>query len=521
MIRLTTIIAVLTLSAHASAQNVDVAALKDLVPMPRGSFNFGFGVDSLNGIKITNEPIDHTAEIAAIEKSIQLNLDDAERYCRLSELYPASQKQKRDDAVAWAVDLAKRGLAGEPDNPKWIAQLGRAYYCARNTKNAEPLLRRAAKLSPNDPDRWIQLGYCLYCRGLAELVVEGNAEIVWDHERLYALLWSSPPSPEMVAAFRKAITESSECFDLAVAASRQNANSYLQRYCFRFGRSTTEVFLNTLFGAKSDQDVANQFLLDTDWQTIADLSPDDPRAIGYAVFTKAMQAVATSDEGRDDPIRFSPKDREIVDRRLVQLDKLMSHKDRRISNDARYCRAFLCFLADRNYARCARLIRDGIKDRPEHIPSLELLYAATVELAQWREALEVASLLVRLQNTPITRHYAARAAFEQNEVEVSERHLRAGLNLAPKDFNCNLGLAAVLTKRYSKHVQEEIRESLFRAEAYCPEENPNARGETLIVRSIFSALNGDVEFARRNTRELLEREPRNELAKDLARILEK
>jgi tetratricopeptide (TPR) repeat protein len=523
MLRFATILAVLAFAGRSDGQESQTTqSLKELAVMPRtGDITFSIGFNTVNGFFIEGEDIDHSAEIRAIEGSLRGNLDDAEKYGRLSVLYATDEKSKA--AGERTVELAKRRLAENPNDPAFIWKLGRAHFHSGEFLEAEPHLRKAVELLPRENEAWIDLGNCLFSISSRQLV-NGNKSISIFSDRFVKFLSEHPISAERLAEINQRRDESAACLDRAVELAPESPNPYWHRATIRALRRLQDSYLQQASGARPNSRLELQRYLDQDWQTAAKLAPENPLAIGQATLWMFMAYVL----GSDDPqatfhsMKFNAEDQKLVDERNGQLERLMSHRDRKISADARYVRAVLLFLLEKDSSRSSKLVRESLKERRTHFPSMELLFACLADGKEWAEALSLSEERLRIADKPSLRYNAAVSAFHLGKLDVAERHLRQGLRLDPKDLDCNLGLTAVLLNRFDKSNVDEIRQCLFEAEIQCPEGDSSVRrSETVVLRSVAAALMGDLPFARRTIQKLLENEPNNQPAKNLAKVLGK
>jgi tetratricopeptide (TPR) repeat protein len=325
------------------------------------------------------------------------------------------------------------------------------------------------------------------------------------------------------------MNEAASSLDRAVKLAPNNRDCYLLRGGIRINRDAQEMVIRRVVGRPFDgNETLKSMFANQDYQKAASLSPDSPRMIavatGMILADCAANRKTTVITDFRQPISWPADVRAVVDERNKQLERLMSHDDGLIAADARCFRALNHVMVDKELSRAATLLRETLKRRPEHNLSFDLLCTTLSLLSEWKELQTVAEarLSMKGRDDIWTRYPAARAAFELKQYDRAEKHLRAGLQADPKSCLGNLALASVLIKSYDKSRSDEIRELLFRADINIPPPSFGSmtfQSDASLLRSIFCALDGDVGFARRNLRELLEREPHNEKAAKIAKVL--
>ena len=239
----------LTLTALSLAANaaVDAAKLRQAVPLPE--VTFGFGYQATNGLIISNNEQDQTAQSAALKKSLTGGAEDAGRWQQLGLFYYQTKDMaasKQAYAKASALYLAQ--TQKQPGNEPLLVQYGVVLNASEASAQAEPLLRRAVQLAPQDAEAWAVLGQALMNQAFPALLTPEQRKIGVSLEQPAALngqFKDYKPSPEQVQQARQFLKEAHRCFDKAVLVQPQAPIGYVYRAGFHmYGQAILTNLIN-------------------------------------------------------------------------------------------------------------------------------------------------------------------------------------------------------------------------------------------------------------------------------------
>jgi tetratricopeptide (TPR) repeat protein len=141
-------------------QKVDKDKLRELARVPIQNWSFGFFGVTPGSTQETEKEKETTAKkIADLEKNLQGNDSDAEKYLELGDLYEAGEKSK--SACSSAAKLFEKRLESEAES-SWIhIQYAKALIGNGDFKEAEKQVLEGIRISPEEAGGWQALG-CLY-----------------------------------------------------------------------------------------------------------------------------------------------------------------------------------------------------------------------------------------------------------------------------------------------------------------------------------------------------------------------
>ncbi|HZZ78646.1 MAG TPA: hypothetical protein VFE62_09015, partial [Gemmataceae bacterium] len=296
--RLAIVLVFFCVASRGECQPVDAKKLCELIRLPKGSMTLGFGINSRRGFVLSGESVDHSAEIAALEKALCGDAMDAERYYRLSELYDQTEKRRQADAKA-AV-LFRKQLQEDPHNGRLAMRLGRCLP-VENSAEIEMLLRRAVKLAPNDGECWVELGDFLWNKSFETFVGPGMKGAP-QMDAFMSIIATGKVPPERLRASRKIAKEAHACMDRAVTIAPRRSRFYLTRAT----ASSFDTMLDSIFDESGQ--VATIDGLDVmarvfgklsaakvfaDLQKAAELEPTSPRAQAIAGCAQMLSVLGT------------------------------------------------------------------------------------------------------------------------------------------------------------------------------------------------------------------------------------
>ncbi|HWG42125.1 MAG TPA: tetratricopeptide repeat protein, partial [Gemmataceae bacterium] len=315
------LLAVILLAGRVEAGTINKPKLRKLAELPAITITSVIRFSTTYGYSFNQEKPNAVAEIARLRKQLKGDASDAERYQRLSLLYAKADRTKEsDEASAKAVALCRQQVREHPQDMRWLAQLGDALVEDGQTEEGEKLLRRAVKEAPNEWRAWLALAQCV--DGLSLRAVTGDKPFTFryaDHKLLIPALLKTKPTEKQIAAMRRLRKEAKADYDRAIALAPREAKSYLWRAASHGIHGAVEAGLHMGRGEKVN---VMMYLVTpecaADMSRAARLSPNDPAAIGAAMFLEIMACILhdkmdlseKKDLSADVP---AAKDRSVVD----------------------------------------------------------------------------------------------------------------------------------------------------------------------------------------------------------------
>ena len=226
--RLFLLILVAGLGCYGAAPETGAKKLREVVRLPTIDFAFSLKFQSGNGwtLSVVGAEEDSSAEIATLRKELRGDISDAERFTRLKELYAkANDKTNSQAAAAKALELWRRRVELQPDNGRFLAELGRSLAGAEKYVEAESVLRKATTVAPAEWKCWIALGTFLDAKAHRTL----GSDSLQPGENLFAGIFGKPPSANQVKEAEKLFDEAGECFNKAVTTAPKEAEAYFER----------------------------------------------------------------------------------------------------------------------------------------------------------------------------------------------------------------------------------------------------------------------------------------------------
>jgi len=529
--RLFLLILVAGLGCYGAAPETGAKKLREVVRLPTIDFAFSLKFQSGNGwtLSVVGAEEDSSAEIATLRKELRGDISDAERFTRLKELYAkANDKTNSQAAAAKALELWRRRVELQPDNGRFLAELGRSLAGAEKYVEAESVLRKATTVAPAEWKCWIALGTFLDAKAHRTL----GSDSLQPGENLFAGIFGKPPSANQVKEAEKLFDEAGECFNKAVTTAPKEAEAYFERAVHRSMRNACESVFRILRGELSDRtDITRaMFTPDSipDFREVVRLSPKDPLAIGGCAFfeawSQAMQKRAAVQSGEDLWNLLPDETRQSILGLFARLEDLSGSSDPRLAAGAFTSLAVARAIVRGDFRGGITHLRRALALAPSSDLTMDLLISLHVREARFDDLLPLCEERVKRKDTSHNRGVLAKVYDKLNQTEKAEDQLRSILKKEPDHVWANLALASLLLKR-------DTEESTFRdaARAFERVKSSLEKNDTSDVQdlrtyhalsvAVFYGLAGRKDAALDVVREVLSRDKDNDYAKQILAAL--
>jgi tetratricopeptide (TPR) repeat protein len=485
---------------------------------------------------------DKVKRIAVLEKELQGNTSDAERYAELAELYDDDDRPQEivDGAYAKARQLFRKRIKKEPANGWLHAQLAAVLW--QNPEAMEAAGRQAVHCSPKDCRCWITLGKILFHRAIQPLLgIEQRTILPSDLslQQIVGQIAAKQHSASLLKQSDSRLQESLECFDKAVSAAPGEPAAYGWRVFFQYTASSlrgTLCWAQHLPLPDRHQSFQDSHIL-SDMRHLAFLLPDSPEMLGDLASACLMEAAMIhadkSEPGEsvsdmDDtqgPNGYSKEAKKYVDRALAILD-LLAESDQP-SEAALACRiAAFSFIELEDLGKAEEQAGRAAQLEPSKEENWDLLVYCKQTLDEkdhGRRAYDVCQQ--KLQHFPSARSQLAlaRACVPLELFDEAEAALRAGLKDEPGDIPCQLALAATLLLKDDRPgTVIEVRQLLQQLiSSFSQQNDRNQKAQLVFLAAICEALYGETDSSFRDFKLLDGYEPKKDLVQKALKLFEK
>lgn len=542
----TALIALVLLAGRAQAAEVNKVRLRELADLPTINVTAGIGFSTIYGFSFNDAKPDPEAEIARLRKQLQGDASDAERYQRLGLLLAKTDhKKESDEAYARAVALCREQVREHPDGMRWLARLGAALVDAGQSAEGEKLLRHVVEKAPKEWRAWLALARYVDEQSLRAAIGDERFTITYaDHNLMISALLKKKPTEKQLEEMRRLWKEARADYDRAVSLAPQEVQPYFRRAASNWMHGAVEAGLRRGKGEKVNQTA--ELLrpeVAADLSQVARLSPDDPLAIGMAIYLETMTCILHEKmdlSGVEDSLKgflaaknsslaeFLPApSREFVHWGLDRLEQLTKVQDKARATVACEMLADVRMLLDlwskgehtfsvlfpqkeekeKKIASILGYLRRAVELDPSRERAWELLVALLVEQGEYGEAADAARKRLEARDNAHNRFVMAKVYAKQNQIDRAADQLRVGLRRDPKDLNCSLGLSAILLKRDDAKSLKEAGDLLDAAESRIRDEkNTSHQANYRLLRGIHAALCDRSEQANELFKQVLRQE---------------
>lgn len=542
MRKATALLVFVTVSASAAAaEEFDRARLRGLVQLPTLTFLFGVGVNSEDGIVLMGEKVDAPAEIAALLKQMKGDASDAERYHRLARLYSLQlQKDESKQARARATELYRQRAKADPRNGYALAQVAQTLEVAE----AEPLLRQAVKLSPDDWRCWVELAKCQDGRAVEALFGDPLLGSAATLDKMLQVLTQRPVAADVLRKATREREEAKACYDKAVSlAGPRDAGPYTCRTASRCFFNFVEAGLDLAQGKQTNPFLA-MFSADClpDLREAARRNPEDFKSISLILFIEVLPVLMKLPKPVDNDGLWKHLPEEVQRSARVtlnRLEELTQHRDPRLAAGASEVLGMFSFFIEGNMNRMTTELRRAVSRDPSRDHAWEGLIIILAETGSLEAAEAVCRERLRRNDSAHFRLLLIKVLAEQESSDVSyvfkhcpwfrteerfpraERAARAALEREPRSARLHHALAALMMKSTDAELPEAGK-LLDQAEKLLGDSaSSNERGELQLNRSLYLALSGKPDEARERLRLLLRQDQNNKKVQQALAELEK
>jgi tetratricopeptide (TPR) repeat protein len=506
--------------------------LRKLLKMPTVSLESGFSLNSEEGFSLSQNNPSALKEISEIRKQLKGDSSDAEAYARLAELYAkASDSKKADECYQKAAILFRQQAATRPDDPRLLADFGRALWSAGKIKEADSVLRRAVQIDPGRAISWQTLGHFLEAEAKHALIQEAEGpRKKLGPEKLLLEVSRVKPRAEQVAQSRNFAAEASVCFDRAVAVSTNSSDAYLQRALHKSFDGYLQNVLAYVQGEKTDvtEVMKGMFNIDClpDFQKAAQLSSQEYRTLAMSAFFEAfaMNIQSNPSQGTLGAWNQLPdRSQKSIRSALTRLENLGQEPDAHLAAGAMESLSILQGFVVGDRTGAERSARRAVALDPTRERSWDMLIGLLAKPETYEELRSICEQRVRQKETARNRILLAKAHERLNQLERAEENVQTAIKLDPNDFTANLAEAALLMKRRrDAGGLGSAARFLGKAEQILKKENKDSDPryvQLTLTSSIYYALRGEMDKARELIRGVLESDKNNTDAREILSAL--
>jgi tetratricopeptide (TPR) repeat protein len=521
----------LALDLQAATPEVGKEKLRRLVKLPSISFQPEWTFDPETGFKLGSK--DNSAQIKTLRRELRDDPNNADSWLRLGKLYvDAGDAGNAFSARSKAAQLYRERVEGRPEDALLLSSFGEALAAIGNRKEAESVLRRAARSGSNEWKCWIALGRFLDAesrRALSE-----NAGTAAEVDTLNRDASAAGLAVEGVTLARRRLAEAGDCFERAVTNAPSEAEPYLRRGLHRTLRS---YLLNNIREASGERQTETEILSDyfspeslADLQQASRLSPKDYRLIGTVVLFEVYGVNART--GRKDGSQgfdwatLPDACQRSLRASITRLEDLTQDPDAKVAGGASEVLGILQGpLLHETNSRLDNLRRALALD-PSREPVWEMMAGTLARAERYDDLLSLCEARLKQKDSARSHMLLAKAHERLHQWDDAEDQVAEAVKQAPNDLTANLALAALLLKRsQDPDVLGEANGWLARCEQLIAALPAQQKSRQLIIdftltRSIYLALTDDLESARRWARTVIDSDKENEMAREILAAME-
>lgn len=527
---LVSLLVLLTLTTAAKAVNKE--KLRRAVCLPVVTVFRGFYLNAAGFSLHHWREVPLSQQITALRKSRKGDATDAERYCRLGELYAkADQPVHSKKSYSTAAELCRLELRQHPEDVSWRLRLADALQGVDQNIEAEALLRQAIADAPQNWRCWRERARFL--SGQWARAIMGSKPWHFNSpETLMEAIRAAQPTAEKITTARRYRQEADACYDRAVALAPREAEAYRSRAASRLSTAPIAYGLRRLKGEKADYMAAflsADYL--ADMRRAVDLSPDDYAGIGaIACFEAAASAYQhhLRHPNEEPPAKMwdvlSASARKRLRADMARLEKGMADPDKQKAADA--AEILGCFQAGllEDYSTADKTLRRCLELDPARDNAWDMLTAVLAKAGQYAEASDLCRQHLKHKNSAHNRLLLAKTYEGLQQFDKAEQEIRAGLKHHPGDFMLNLAWADLLLMRAKDEdltTAGKILSKLGKNYRHRPDpDGENHWTNYTFACGIFYGLIGDAQEARRRLEAVKRHEPNEERAKTALEALD-
>jgi tetratricopeptide (TPR) repeat protein len=473
--------------APGTVHAIDKERLRKLAQIPTPVINLSIKYNEAYGFYLGWTRPDEMIEATALQRSLRGDASDAAAYYRLGKLCQSMLLfQEARNSYAKAAALFFQQISARPGDGWLRAQYADSWYqsAEKNRRaEAEPPLRQAVQLAPNDWRCWAALGAYLQHR-----VVE-----LWNDDQPVR----DPKARQ--AAIEKLLGESNQCYEKAVSLAPQNPEVYADRALARatlgWNRAHYRLRQREQVHVQAELFVyAESFSLEciADLQAVARLKPNDPQAIataGLVEFLSFKMRQPPDAAGAGDSFgRLPEPTRQSLSQVRAALEKLTHATEPKLAGEAWETLGMLDAMIWADHACAAADFRKAIEADPSREVAWHMLLISITAQGGTKTQAEAFIRVCRdrLQvKDCVPYHLQLARVFETSgDINMARQEVLAALRVGPHDVDANLAQAVMILKHGEERTWPEASAYLMKAgEAL-------KQGPTRLQQARYTALLG-------------------------------
>jgi hypothetical protein len=497
------------------SHRVDKTKLRKLADLSVASVSLEWDFDSNTNIL---NPQAAAKRIAVLEKELQGDATDAERYGELAELYEGENRPEKATAAIRdkAKQLFEERIKSEPANGWLHAQLASILWPDEAAIEMEAL--EAVRCSPKDYRCLQTLGGIRFRQVIQQFLSTEPRSVLpkkgLSLAQLVERIWASQVSPEQVKQAERLLQESSNCFDKAVALAPEELEVYQWRLDFQVRAG----YLRCVLSKQQHQPLPDcrrgfqETDIFGDMRQIARLRPDDPEILSQEACLHWAEAMLVEMEGtslaaagadlnetRESCDLSSKEAKKCIELAIEPLEKLA--KSEQPGQVAFACRRLaLCFVLLGDIPKAEVRSVQATDVEPTCEESWDWLHyckhAQDVK-DHGRRAYEACKQKLQFFPTARSKLFLAWDCVNLQLFDEAETILRGCLKDHPEDVACQLGFAATLLLKDDRpESAAEATRCLCRlAKSMPPCETNQQKTDLVFLGAICAALTGDTDLS--------------------------
>lgn len=439
----------ISLSTFAAAPPRGADQLRNLAVFPEMSLNFNMGMRTEENHWVITDNSDASFEISQLARKLKSDPDNIETLLRLGYLLNEDNDTNGSEACREKVEkLCREQMAANPEDAVALDNLGDALSGLGRDDEAEAEYRKATLIAPNDWRCWVNLGNSLPSHRFLSMFPQNlHVQLTVGQPPPQAVL-DYRPSPASLQIAENALTESSQCFDKALAIAPQEPEVYLQRAGYMIVSNWENLFFS-YYSGKEKLDPSKWAMPQCSADAIAnlkkaaELSPKNADYTGMAAFLEWMAAFTRAKSMNLTQDTLPEKTRQSIDNAMARLENLSQNPDERIAAGALEYLGMLNYVSG-NSREAAVFLRRAVALDPTREQSWDILLGTTKTDADFPdEAVAICESRLKHNNSARNHLLLAKAYTHKNEWRDAAGEAEIAANLDTNNVIAPLMLAAI------------------------------------------------------------------------------
>ena len=479
----------------AFGQECDKAKLRGLIELPRE----GHIVDC---IWVTREEsADPAKQITVENQRLKGTLGDAEIYFKIADCYDhLKDEKKRDAARQKAKDLLKPHL--DAADPKKVHLL--ILYCQNGSfADREEYAPKAVLLAPGNADAWAELGmvHLWKCAHIVRGIKEPGEGDNWDTLAIAKAILKGTMSRLQLDEAENHWNEAHRCLERSRALAPAGIWRATPVYFYSLDMNLPAAFAKARGKEPPTRETMFTEMLAAS-RRCTELGPDNVVGHSFGMLLEMCNALENSaakiSKGEMWKFAGTPQDKDRVAAYMKRLEQFADKAGPSKTPVSKLTILMALSTMLGGPSDTERLARRILQADPKHHEAADCLWLALCETKRFKEAEEIAQQLWEKHPTVLSAHLQARSLVRNGQVQEAERMLRGAVKQWPDDFQCVLGLSAIIMKASDKaEALDEAAKLLERAEVLIGVGDKAAERFKCCeyFRAVHFALSGDSVFA--------------------------